>query len=184
MPRPLKRRGVAGGRRAPRKCPPAWILTGFRDEAAAAFAAVAVGDSWAFARTFSEGDVAAFVAISGDWNPIHIDEAFSRSGPFKTRIVPGLLTGSMLTHIGGMLGWIATEIAFVFRLPVHIGNTIPCRFVIVERNEASRRFFGEATFTDEHGTVVGTGTLGGFPTRMRLLPERTAVADGTAGPRD
>jgi acyl dehydratase len=58
-----------------------------------------VGEQAEFARTFTEIDVAQFVGMTWDVNPYHTDAEFCRTHRVGARIVPGLLVGSMLTHI-------------------------------------------------------------------------------------
>ena len=60
-----------------------------------------VGQSFTFRRTFTEGDVALFCGVTGDYNPYHQDAAFAEESFYGRLTIPGLLTGSMLTHIGG-----------------------------------------------------------------------------------
>ncbi|HUY78949.1 MAG TPA: MaoC/PaaZ C-terminal domain-containing protein, partial [Ktedonobacterales bacterium] len=81
----------------------------FKQRLSAAFDEIAVGQTFTFRRTFTEGDVAIFCGVTGDYNPYHIDETFARESRFGRRIIPGLLTASMLTHLGGMIGFLATE---------------------------------------------------------------------------
>jgi acyl dehydratase len=144
---------------------------GFKERCAAAFRSISVGDAWSFTRTFTEGDVAAFIGVTGDWNPIHIDEPFSRASLFKGRVIPGLLTTSMLTHIGGLLGWIATEMSFSFLKPVRVGDTVTCRLTITEKNAETRTMLAKATYLDESGVLVATATVKGFPSHIRLRAE-------------
>ena len=66
-----------------------------------AFAKLPIGIRFSYTRTFSLADVAAFVAATGDFNPLHQDESHAKLR-FGGLILPGLLTGSMLTHIGGL----------------------------------------------------------------------------------
>ena len=76
-----------------------------------AFDEMHVRQTFTFRRTFTDGDVAMFCGVTGDYNPYHQDEAFAREGPHGRLTIPGLLTGSMLTHIGGLLGFLATEMS-------------------------------------------------------------------------
>jgi hypothetical protein len=57
-------------------------------------------------------------------NPYHTDEVFASATPFKRRIVPGLLTASLLSHLGGLWAFLATEMQFEFLAPVYVGDTI------------------------------------------------------------
>ena len=77
-----------------------------------------VGQTFTFRRTFTDGDVALFCGVTGDYNPYHQDAAFTRESWYGRTTVPGLLTGSMLTHIGGLLGFLATEMSFEYVAPV------------------------------------------------------------------
>jgi 3-hydroxybutyryl-CoA dehydratase len=147
------------------------VALGFRERCASAFESVSVGDAWTVTRTFSAGDVATFVGVTGDWNPIHTDEVFCRATPFEGTVNPGLLTTSLLTHIGGLLGWIATEMTFAFLRPVRVADTITCRLCITEKNPETRTMAGVATYHNERGVLVATGSVKGFPSQIRLRPD-------------
>ena len=62
--------------------------------------------------------------VTGDYNPYHQDEAFAKESPYGRLTIPGLLTGSMLTHIGGLLGFLAAETSVEYLAPVFVGDTI------------------------------------------------------------
>src|SRR5947209_14384321 len=81
----------------------------FKQQLKAAFDSIQVGQTFTFRRTFTEGDVALFCGVTGDYNPYHIDRTFIESSWFGRPIIPGLLTASMITHIGGMIGFLAAE---------------------------------------------------------------------------
>jgi 3-hydroxybutyryl-CoA dehydratase len=66
----------------------------FKQQLREAFDAVSVGQQFTFRRTFTEGDVAMFCGVTGDYNPFHIDESFAQSSWFGRRNIPGLLTAS------------------------------------------------------------------------------------------
>ncbi len=140
----------------------------------AAFDAYPVGQSFEFRRTFTSGDVSVFCGVTGDFNPYHLDEAFARQTPFGRVIIPGLLTGSMMTHIGGLIGFLATEMSFQFLAPVYVGDTITCTLTITEKDETRRFVSGIVSFC-EPGQRRGRGRP------VPRLPQRAAA--GALGPR-
>jgi 3-hydroxybutyryl-CoA dehydratase len=140
----------------------------YQQQLVAAFEAVEVGQTFTFRRTFTEGDVALFCGVTGDFNPYHIYETFARASRFGRRNVPGLLTGSMLTHIGGLMGFLATEMAFEFLAPVYIGDTIACTVTIAEKDAERRRMRGTAHFVNQDGLEVLRAQFAGFPAHVRL----------------
>jgi acyl dehydratase len=133
-----------------------------------AFEALERGKQFVYRRTFTDGDVALFCGVTGDLNPYHQDDVFAASTPFGRRIIPGLLTASMLTHLGGMLGFLATEMHFEFRGAVYVGDTITCTLTFVERDEQRRRFRAESTSVNQDGVEVLRGQVSGFPSQIRL----------------
>lgn len=138
-----------------------------------------VGQTYTCRRTFTDGDVSAFCGVTGDFNPFHQDEVFARGALFGRRIVPGLLPGSLLTHIGGMLGFLAAEMHFEFLAPVYIGETVTCVVEVLEKGEWRVRC--GARMTNEAGKVVIQASFSGFPTWPRLHPDRVEPTD-TAEP--
>lgn len=140
----------------------------FKEQLREAFEELEVGRTFTSRRTFTEGDLAMFCGISGDYNPYHQDEQFARESPFGRRTLPGLLTASMMTHIGGMLGFLATEMSFEYLAPVYPGDTVTCAVTIAEKDEEKRRITGEAEFTNQEGALVLRASFSGFPGRVRL----------------
>ncbi|MBA2285741.1 MAG: hypothetical protein H0W02_09675, partial [Ktedonobacteraceae bacterium] len=69
----------------------------FKQQLKVAFEAIEVGQIFTFRRTFTQGDVALFCGVTGDYNPYHIDYLFLEESWFKRPIIPGLLTASMIT---------------------------------------------------------------------------------------
>jgi acyl dehydratase len=133
-----------------------------------AFEALEPGKQFVYRRTFTDGDVALFCGVTGDLNPYHQDDIFAASTPFGRRIIPGLLTASMLTHVGGMLGFLATEMHFEFVGAVYLGDTVTCTLTFVERDRERRRFLAEATAVNQDGLEVLRGRVSGFPSQIRL----------------
>jgi 3-hydroxybutyryl-CoA dehydratase len=102
-----------------------------------------IGQRAAFRKTVTEADLALFVAVTGDTNPLHVDEVFARRTFFGARVVHGLLAGSLVSTVIGTLlpgtGAIYREQSFRFRKPVRVGDTLTAsvevRAVDAERGE-------------------------------------------------
>jgi len=89
-----------------------------------------VGDTFTVSRTFAEQDVLDFSDMTRDYNPVHFDERFLRAKGLRGRICHGLLAGSLVTEIGGQIGWYASKLDFRFRAPVYLGENITCALTI------------------------------------------------------
>jgi 3-hydroxybutyryl-CoA dehydratase len=140
----------------------------FKAQLKQAFDETQEGQTYTYRRTFTDGDVAIFCGVTGDFNPYHQDELFSQESFFGRRIIPGLLTGSMLTHIGGMIGFVAAEMHFHFLQPVYVGDTVEV-VVTVERKDAEkRRVYSNAVGRNQDGVEVLRATFNGFPSHVRL----------------
>ena len=97
------------------------------------------------ARTITEADIVNFAGISGDYNPLHIDEEFCRNTQFGTRIAHGPLVYSIATGLIFQLHlYDDTLIAFLgfdtlkFTKPVKIGDTVRARIEVLEKRETSK----------------------------------------------
>jgi 3-hydroxybutyryl-CoA dehydratase len=140
----------------------------FKQRLREVFEEVHVGRAFTFRRTFTDGDVALFCGVTSDYNPCHQDAQFARESWYGRLTIPGLLTGSMLTHIGGMLGFLAMEMSFEYLAPVFVGATISCTVTITERDEDRRRVAAAASFVNQDGSEVLRARFAVFPSRARL----------------
>ena len=97
---------------------------------------LSVGMTDAYEHVVTETDVVQFADISGDHNPVHLDEAYARTTRFKGRIVHGMLTASFLsTTIASRLpgpGTIYLTQNLSFRAPVRIGDKVEARVTVVD----------------------------------------------------
>ncbi len=140
----------------------------FKKRLREAFDELEVGRTFMFRRTFTDGDVALFCGVTGDYNPYHQDAEFAAESFYGRLTIPGLLTGSMMTHIGGMLGFLATEMRFEYLAPVYAGDTITCLVTILEKDETQRRMKCNADFTNQDGVGVLRASFSSFPGQIRL----------------
>ena len=128
--------------------------------------APAIGEKASFSRTLTEGDVSLFIGATWDVNPYHTDEIFAGQTPFKTRIVPGLLTASLLTHLGGLWAFLANKMTFEFLAPVYIGETITAVAEVVEADAAGGWVKLDCLCTNQAGVEVLRALVTGFPGRF------------------
>ncbi len=56
------------------------------------------------ARALTQADVESFAALTGDHNPIHVDESFAARSPFRRRIAHGLLVESVASGLAWQMG--------------------------------------------------------------------------------
>lgn len=136
------------------------------------------GDEITIARTFTEADMAAFAAITRDYNPVHFDDRFANEKNFRGRICHGLLTAGMITEIGGQIGWLAAQMNFAFKKPVYFGDTITCRFTITTVDERGWAR-AEAVMQNQDGlTVVDAWITGRLPGKRDIKVLEAMVAEG------
>lgn len=100
------------------------------------FNELAIGDFDEYRKTVTETDVVLFAGLTGDNNPMHIDEEFASQTRFGSRIIHGMLTASFLSSVIGMKmpgpGCIYMGQNIKFLKPVHIGETVTARATVVE----------------------------------------------------
>ena len=96
-------------------------------------------------RTVTEADIVMFAGLSGDYNPLHIDEEFCKQTQFGTRIAHGPLVYAIAAGLLFQLHlYDDTLIAFLgfdslkFTNPVKAGDTIHARIKVLEKRETSR----------------------------------------------
>lgn len=97
---------------------------------------LSVGMTAIYAKTMTDADIVLFAGISGDTNPIHLNEEFSGGTVFEGRIAHGMLTASLIsTVIGTKLpgpGCIYLKQSMNFKAPVKAGDTVTARVTIRE----------------------------------------------------
>ena len=120
------------------------------------------------ARTVTETDVVNFAGISGDYNPLHINEEYCKKTQFGTRIAHGPLVYAIAAGLLFQLHlYDDTLIAFLgfeslkFTKPVKIGDTIYAKVTVTEVTETSKPDRGvmkrQLQVINQHGEVVQDG---------------------------
>ena len=121
-----------------------------------------VGQHVSFSKKFTEEDMWRFIEITGDVNPLHVDEEFARKTKFGRRVLQGMLTASIFSTMVGMLlpgtGAIYRSQTLKFLLPVYLDETVTAHFVVRAVDRAKHRLEIEAWIENEAGQHVIEGT--------------------------
>jgi 3-hydroxybutyryl-CoA dehydratase len=102
-----------------------------------------IGMSHETVHHISEADIEKFAEVSGDRNPLHLDEEYAKKTPFGQRIAHGALTASFISGILGNdlpgPGAIFVGLSMRFKRPVFIGSEVRVRAEITEMQERGNR---------------------------------------------
>lgn len=119
-----------------------------------------IGRKHTIVRRISRDDVDSFGKLSGDLNPLHMDEEFASHSPFRHRVVHGLLTAAFVsrTHTeltGPGFAYVGQELRFLG--PVFIDDTITVEVTIVGKKEAKRILILDTMVRKQDGAAVLSG---------------------------
>lgn len=108
-----------------------------------AFEDLQIGQAASLERAITEADVLAFAEISGDFNPVHVDEAFAASTRFQGRVAHGMLIASLISALLARKlpgpGAIYVSQSLQFRRPVRLGDHVEARVEIFGLDAKSAR---------------------------------------------
>jgi acyl dehydratase len=120
-----------------------------------------VGQHESFTKTFTDEDVRRFVEITGDVNPLHVDDEFAAKSQFGRRVLHGMLSASIFSTMVGMLlpgtGAIYRAQTIRFLLPVYVGDTLTAHFVVRSIDRLRHRLEIDAWIANQSGERVIEG---------------------------
>jgi 3-hydroxybutyryl-CoA dehydratase len=123
-----------------------------------------VGDEASLSNTVTEATIAAFAAVSGDKNPVHMDADYAATTMFKGRIAHGMLSAAYISAVFGMKlpgpGAIYISQTLKFKGPVKIGDTVVTTVKVAELvPEKKRARFQCVCTVDDKPVVEGEAVL-------------------------
>jgi 3-hydroxybutyryl-CoA dehydratase len=122
---------------------------------------IKVGDQASMKKTFTDEDVHAFAQISGDKNPVHLDDDHAVKTRFGQRLVHGILTAGLISAILGMElpgpGSIYLSQTLNFRAPVYIGDTITATATVSNIRQDKPIVTLDTVCRKQDGTIVIDG---------------------------
>jgi len=121
-----------------------------------------VGMSESHSSTIIDPDIKAFADISGDRNPVHLDESYAEGSRYKKRIAHGLLSASYFSAIFGTklpgAGCVYVSQNLSFRRPVYIDDTVTATVTKVDI-EQRRIFFDTICTVNKKKVITGVAEI-------------------------
>jgi len=128
------------------------------------FEDLSVGMTASYAKTITETDIVLFADISGDVNPVHLNEEFATETMFEGRIAHGMLTASFISTVLGTKlpgpGCIYLRQDLRFLAPVRPGDTVHSQITITDVNAEKKRVYAHTVCrVGDTSVVEGEATL-------------------------
>jgi len=106
---------------------------------------IKIGMKASYTHTITDADIKMFAKISGDQNPIHIDEEFAKKSRYKKRISHGLLTASYFSALFGTKipgeGCVYASQSLKFKRPVYLGDTVTAIVEVTKVDLKKKKIF-------------------------------------------
>jgi 3-hydroxybutyryl-CoA dehydratase len=122
---------------------------------------LSVGDAAEISRTVTDEDVRAFAEVTGDRNPVHLDEEYAAGTRFGRRIAHGMLGASLISAVLANelpgRGTVYLSQTLRFTAPVFLGDTVNARVVVKQVREDKPIVTLETVCTNQRGERVVEG---------------------------
>ncbi len=122
------------------------------------FEAINLGDVKEFEVQVTDEMVREFARITGDNNPLHLDDEFAKKSIFGKRIVHGMLVVSLISKVLGHdfpgAGTVYVSQSVRFRKPVYVNDTVKIRVEVKDKNSEKNRIFLSTTVLDNEKKVI------------------------------
>ena len=106
---------------------------------------IEVGMEVSYSQTITDADIKAFSGISGDKNPVHMDEEYAEKSRYKKRIAHGLMSASYFSALFGTKipgeGCVYVSQSLRFKKPVYLGDTVTASVIVTKVDLTKRRVF-------------------------------------------
>lgn len=130
---------------------------------------LSVGMTASFAKTVTEADIVLFAGISGDTNPVHLNQEYASGTMFQGRIAHGMLSVSFISAVLGTKlpgpGAIYMSQTVRFKAPVRAGDTVTARATVTEIIPEKRRAVVRTVCTVGETVVIEGEALLMVPSR-------------------
>ena len=128
-----------------------------------AYEELTVGQTAEFSREVTADMMEKFREVSGDANPLHVDESFAKGKGFPGRVVYGMLTSSLYSCLGGMYlpgeRCLLQSVHADFLLPVFIGDILTVTGTVIEKHDSVRQVVIKAVIRNQGGKKVSKARI-------------------------
>ncbi|MDH2926810.1 MaoC family dehydratase [Lonepinella koalarum] len=104
---------------------------------------IEIGMTLSYSQTITDSDIKAFAGLSGDHNPIHVDEKYAENSRFKKRIAHGLMSAGFFSQLFGTKlpgpGCVYTSQSLKFLRPVYINDTVTATVEVINVDISKKR---------------------------------------------
>jgi 3-hydroxybutyryl-CoA dehydratase len=120
-----------------------------------------IGDQYSTSKQITDSVVRAFAELSGDYNPIHLDEEFAKTTRFGQRIAHGMISGALISAVLGYefkerkIVYLSQTLKFV--APVFIDDTVTATATVRNIREDKPIVTLETVCTNQAGEPVVKG---------------------------
>lgn len=120
-----------------------------------------IGDQFSTSRAVTDEVIRKFADVSGDFNPIHLDEEFAKTTRFGKRIAHGMLSGAFISAVLGnefrerKIVYLSQTMKFV--APVFIGDTVKATGTITNIRKDKDIVTLETVCTNQNGETLVKG---------------------------
>jgi 3-hydroxybutyryl-CoA dehydratase len=122
-----------------------------------------IGMERSFDKKVGEADLDSFAKITGDFNPLHMDESYAKSTSFGKRVVHGLLLTSYLSTLAGM--FLPGKYSLILKTdvkmkkPSFLGDELKISGRIVQKVDFSKIIVLESKVTNQNQEILQEGTM-------------------------
>ncbi len=120
-----------------------------------------IGDKFSTSKQITDAVVRAFAELSGDYNPIHLDEEFAKTTRFGRRIAHGMISGALISAVLGnefkerKIVYLSQTMKFI--APVFLDDTVTATATVAQIREDKNIVTVETVCTNQKGETVVTG---------------------------
>lgn len=139
------------------------------------FDEITIGQTTAYSKTLTEDLVSLFAVVSGDSNPVHLDQDYAATTQFGERIAHGAWLGALVSAAIALQlpgpGSVLLNQNITFRKPVKIGDTITVNLEVTEMDQKRRFVYMACRVVNQDGVVVARGTTQTLAPSQKLTLE-------------